>query len=399
MTGSYPPRVSLAFNHGPKATTGIHPDEITLPEVLKTRGYATMIIGKWHLGDAPEFLPTRHGFDEYYGLPFSNDMWPYHPRMAITENEDPRMIAARKRAAYTGFAGQESLYPPGKGFIHPLPLISGEEVIELNPDQTKLTTAYTEKALDFITRHRERPFFLYLAHAMPHVPLFVSERFRGSSERGLYGDVIEEIDWSVGRIVDKLKSLGIDERTLIVYTSDNGPWVDYGIDGGSAGSLKGAKGSTWEGGMRVPAIMRWPGQIPVGTRSSAIAANMDLLPTFAGLAGAELPTDRVIDGRDLWPLISGRSRGNGPHDYFYYYAFTPAGQPPNLRGVRDNRWKLQVKRDGERIRGTALYDLAGDVGETCNRIEDHPDVARRLEATAQRFNDDLRAHTRPLGRL
>ncbi|MBI4578662.1 MAG: sulfatase [Planctomycetes bacterium] len=399
MTGCYAPRISLGFNHGPRAKTGIHPDEITLAEVLKPQGYATMIIGKWHLGDAPEFLPLRHGFDKYYGLPFSNDMWPYHPRMPVTENEDARMIAARKRAAYTGFAGQGSCYPKDGGFPYPLPLMSDDQVVELNPDQTKLTASYTQKALEFIAENRDRPFFLYLAHAMPHVPLFVSDKFNGRSRRGLYGDVIEEIDWSVGRILDRLKDLGLDDRTLVVYTSDNGPWLDYGIDGGSAGPLRGGKGSVWEGGVRVPAIARWPGHLPAGRSTCEIAANIDILPTFAGLAGARVPAERAIDGRNLWPLMSGQPDAESPHPAFYYYAGSPPDRPANLRAVRDRRWKLHLVPDGPRLRGTELYDLEGDVSETRNRIDDYPDVAKRLEATAQQFNDELQAHVRPLGRL
>jgi arylsulfatase A-like enzyme len=399
MTGCYAPRVSLAFNHIPKADTGIHPDEITLGEILKTRGYATMIIGKWHLGDHPRFLPTRHGFDEYYGLPYSNDMWFYHPRMPIGEHEqDERMIAARKRAAYTGFAGQGSFYPPGGGFPHPLPLISGEQVLELNPDLSKLTTSYTEKALDFITRNKDRSFFLYFAHAMPHVPLAVSAAREGKSKRGLYGDAIEEIDWSVGAITGKLNELGLEERTMIVYTSDNGPWLEYGIDGGSAGPLREGKNSAYEGGQRVPGIACWPGHIPAGSRTSEIAANIDLLPTFARLAGATLPDDRVIDGRDLWPLMAG-DVAVSPHDNFYYLGGGRPGGAPNLTAVRDQRWKLHLARKDGQLVGTELYDLEGDISERRNRIKDHPDVAARLQASARTFAESLRANIRPLGRL
>ncbi len=398
MTGCFAPRVSLSFNHGPGARTGIHPDEITLPELLKTRGYATMMIGKWHLGDAPEFLPTRNGFDEFFGLPYSNDMWPYHPRMAIGENEDERMKAARRRAAYTGFAGQESLYPPGQGFTRPLPLLSGEQAIETNPDQMRLTTLYTEKALEFITHQRGRPFFLYLAHAMPHVPLFVSEKFKGKSARGLYGDAIMEIDWSVGQIMAKLQELGIDEQTMVLYTSDNGPWLAYGIDGGSAGPLRDGKSSVYEGGMRVPGIVRWPRRIPAGRRTAEIAANIDVLPTLALLAGASLPTDRVIDGKDLWPLMSGET-SESPHEYFYYCDGSRPGAPPNVGAVRDRRWKLHLKRQQGTLVGTELYDLEGDISEHRNRLADHPDIAARLERAARAFADELAAHTRPLGRL
>ena len=399
MTGCYPARASLAFNHGPNAKTGIHRGEVTLPELLKGRGYATMHIGKWHLGDHPKFLPTRHGFDKYLGLPYSNDMWRYHPNMPPRENEDERMIAARKRGALTGFAGQGRYYPKDILFNKPLPLMRNEETIETDPDQTKLTTLYTEEALEFITENKDRPFFLYLAHAMPHVPLFVSEKYDGRSKRGLYGDVIMEIDWSCGQIFDKLKELGIDEKTLVVYTSDNGPWLQYGIDGGSAGPLRDGKGSLYEGGVRVPAIMRWPGKIPQGARTSEVAANMDLLPTFARLAGAELPSDRVIDGRDLSPLMFGQKDAKTPHEHFFYYAGTAPGRRPNLRAVRTEGWKLFLKFQEGKVQGTELYDLYGDISETRDRSDEHPDLVRRLAATAQQFNDELQKNTRPLGRL
>ncbi len=399
MTGCYAPRVSLSFNHSPKAITGINPDEITLAEILKGQGYVTMMIGKWHLGDNPKFLPTRNGFDEYFGLPYSNDMWPYHPRMPITENEDARMVAARKRAAYTGFSGEGSYYPKGGGFPQPLPLISGEKVIELNPDLTKLTTTYTEKALEFISKHKDHPFFLYFAHAMPHVPLAVSDRAQGKSKRGLYGDAIEEIDWSVGQIMSKLKELGLDEKTLMLYTSDNGPWLQYGIDGGSAGPLRAGKGTVYEGGMRVPGIVRWPGQIPAGRRTTEIAANIDVLPTFARLAGTKPPTDRVIDGRNLWPVMSGEPAARSPHELFYYFGGSQPNSPPNLGAIRDQRWKLHLKRQDDELVGVELYDLEGDVSEQRNRLKDHPDIAKRLEAAAREFAKSLAENTRPLGRL
>lgn len=227
MTGCYPPRNSLAFNHGPKSTTGIHPDEITVPELLKTAGYKTFMTGKWHLGSRAPFLPHRNGFDHWFGLPYSNDMWPYHPLMPPRPNEDERMRSARERAGYTGFAGQGRYYDldKGQGFPEKLPLMADDEALEYDPDQTQLTRRYTEKALQFIEQSKDEPFFLYLPHAMPHVPLFVSGERKGQSIRGLYGDAIEEIDWSVGRILDKLNELGIDGDTLVVYTSDNGPWL------------------------------------------------------------------------------------------------------------------------------------------------------------------------------
>lgn len=397
LTGSYAARVGHARNPAPNAAFGLHPAEITVAELLKGAGYATMCIGKWHLGDAPEFLPTRQGFDQYFGLPFSNDMWRYHPNMPPRENEDALMKATRERAAYTGYAGQGNYYRPGAGFPNDLPLMRGEKVIETNPDQRQLTTRYTEAALQFIEAQREKPFFLYLAHNMPHVPLFVSEKFAGKSARGLYGDVMMEIDWSVGQITAKLRELGLDERTLVIYTSDNGPWLGYGIDGGSAGPLREGKGTTWEGGMRVPAIFRWPGKIPAGGRTDAIAANFDLLPTVARFAGATPPAERKIDGRDLGPLLTGQTP-RGPHEFFHYTGGSMEGRV-NYRGIRDARWKLVVEagEDGK-LAPTELYDLGADISEKFNRASKHPDVVERLRAAAQNFYDEIRANTRPAGK-
>ena len=399
MTGSYPPRASLAFNHGPKASTGIHPDEITLAELLQDQGYATRMIGKWHLGDAPAFLPHRHGFDSWFGIPFSNDMWRYHPVMPVREPEDERMISARERAAMTGFALQGRYYDleKGQGFPHPLPLMRDSEVVDQDPDQRGLTAKYTELALDFILENRDRPFFLYLPYAMPHVPLFVSNERWGRSLGGRYGDVIEELDWSVGEILGQLRELGLDRRTLVVYTSDNGPWLQYGIDAGSAGPFRLGKGTTWEGGMRVPGIFWMPGSIPAGRVSSAVAANMDLLPTFVGLADGSLPADRVLDGRDLWPLLSGESE-ESPHAYFYYFAGSPAGAPTRLQGIRKGRHKLRLSRgaDGEFL-AAELYDLLADASERFDIRERHSLLVAELLDEARRFVAELEANTRPLG--
>ena len=400
MTGCYPPRIDLAFNHGPKSTTGIHPDETTVAELLQDAGYATLMIGKWHLGSRAPFLPHDNGFDHWFGIPYSNDMWPYHPLMPPGPNEDERMRAARERAAYTGYAGQGRYYDldKGQGFPERLPLMSDDEVLEYDPDQTQLTKRYTDRALAFIEESKDNPFFLYLPHAMPHVPLFVSEERKGQSVRGLYGDVIEEIDWSVGRILDKLKELGIDEKTMIVYTSDNGPWLQYGVDGGSAGAFRAGKGTTYEGGMRVPGIFRYPGKIPAGQVSSEPVANMDILPTFARLAGTEPPHDRTIDGRDLWPLLSGEPGAKSPHERFYYFA---GGRGhANIRAVREGRWKLHVTRPrGGELEATALYDLHEDASEKFDRKELQPDLIRKLLAITTEFVENLEAQARPLGGL
>lgn len=399
MTGSYPPRASLDFNHGPEATTGIHPDEITVAELLKGSGYATKMIGKWHLGDAPEFLPHRHGFDSWFGIPYSNDMWRYHPVMPIRNPENERMISARQRAAMTGFAGQGSYYnlERGQGFPQPLPLMRDDEVLETDSDQRNLTTLYTELALSFIEDNKDGPFFLYLPYAMPHVPLFVNDRRWGKSLRGRYGDVIEELDWSVGQILGKLAELGLDRNTLVVYTSDNGPWLQYGIDGGSAGPFKLGKGTTWEGGMRVPGIFWMPGRIPAGRSSSAVAANMDILPTFASLAGAALPTDRVLDGRDLWPLLSGAT-DESPHEYFYFFAGRGRQREARLQGIRKGRHKLRLASaaDGQLVAGE-LYDLYADAAEKFDISSRHSDLVEQLLAQARAFLAELGQSTRPLG--
>ncbi len=405
MTGTYPARNSLAFNHIPRARTGIHPNEITIAEILKTRGYRTALVGKWHLGDAPEFLPTRNGFDSYFGLPYSNDMWPYHPKVEERPEEDERMRASRKRAGYTGFDGQGQIYP--LDWFPPLPLMRGEEVIELNPKQELLTRSYTDEVIKIIKESRDRPFFIYLAHAMPHVPLFRSRPMEDQSMRGRYGDVIEEIDQQVGRILKTLKDLDLDEKTLVVYTSDNGPWVQYGFDAGSAGPLSGSKGTNQEGGVRVPFIARFPGQIPAGLVTSEIAANIDILPTLAKLASAAPPSDRTIDGRDIWPLMT-QPGAASPRDDFYYYAggmryLAAEGPPkndPRLEAVRSGKWKLYVNTlDGGKVVAKELYNLYEDVAERLDYSAKEPDVADRLRQKAQSFNDKVKTDERPLGRL
>ncbi len=368
LTGCYPNRINILRALNPNDQHGIADEELTLAEVVKQRGYATAAFGKWHLGHHPKFLPTRHGFDVYFGLPYSNDMWPRHPTH-------------------------------GKNFP-PLPLIEGEKVVQEMPDQSQLTTWYTERAVKFIEANRDRPFFLYVAHSMPHVPLFVSSKFQGKSPRGLYGDVIMEIDWSVGQILEALERLQLDEHTLVIFTSDNGPWLVYGDHGGSAKPLREGKGTTFEGGMRVPCIMRWPGQIPAGTATNELAATIDLLPTIAKLVGVELPKDRIIDGKDIWPLMSGQPGAKSPHEAYYYY------WNQELQAVRSGRWKLHLPhaypspgeplggggKPGRLVQkkiGLALFDLEADVGETTDVADKYPDVVRHLQALAEQARDDL----------
>ncbi|MHC4665786.1 MAG: sulfatase-like hydrolase/transferase [Planctomycetota bacterium] len=359
MTGCYPKRVDMhKDSHGkcvlfPVDGKGLNPDEITIAEILKRRGYATCCIGKWHLGDQPEFLPTRQGFDYYYGIPYSNDMG----------------------------AEQWRTNPP-------LPLLRNEEVIEAPAVQDTLTQRYTDEAIKFISKNKDRPFFLYLPHTMVHDPLHASDAFRGKSANGRYGDAVEEIDWSTGRILKTLRDLKLDEHTLVVFTSDNGASHNYG---GSNAPLRGHKGTTWEGGMREPAIMWWPGRIPAGKTCDEMAVTMDLLPTFASLAGAKAPTDRTIDGRNIWPLMAGRANAKSPHEAFYYY------QIDQLQAVRSGKWKLHLHlRPKKRNWGKpipeaplALYDLENDIGEENNVASRRPSVVKRLLALAAEARHDL----------
>jgi arylsulfatase A-like enzyme len=366
LTGCYPNRVGILGALGPYSKVGIHSNEVTIAELLKGRGYATAIYGKWHLGAQPQFLPPRHGFDDYFGLPYSNDMWPLHPTAPTN-------------------------YPP-------LPLLEGEQVVGVMPDQTQLTTRYTERAVQFIQAHRAAPFFLYVPHNMPHVPLFVSDKFKGKTRRGLFGDVLEEIDWSVGQILSALKQNGLEERTLVLFSSDNGPWLSYGDHAGSTGRLREGKATTFEGGMRVPFIARWPGKIPAATVCREPAMTIDLLPTLARLATAPLP-DHAIDGLDIWPLLRGQHGAKSPHEAFYFY------WDNELQAVRSGPWKLHVAHEyhkpeprgnggqpGRMIKprtSAALYNLQTDVEETRDVSSQHPEVVRRLEALLEKARKEL----------
>jgi arylsulfatase A len=376
LTACYPNRIGIHGALGPASRHGLNAAEVTLAEVLKEKGYATGMAGKWHLGHHPEFLPMRHGFDEFFGIPYSNDMWPHHPE-------------ARK-----------GTYPP-------LPLMEGEWIVNPNvtpDDQREFTTQFTERAVRFIEKNKDCPFFFYLAHPMPHVPLYVSDKFLGKSELGLYGDVILEIDWSVGEVLKALKRHNLDENTLVIFTSDNGPWLSYGEHAGSARPLREGKGTSWEGGTRVPCIVRWPGKIPAGTKSDAMWMTIDVLPSIAGLIDAPLP-QRPIDGRDIWPLISGQKNATNPHPaYLFYYA---ANELQALTSG-DGRWKLlfphryrtlsgrpggkdgfPVKYDNTNVSKPELYDLRADVQETANVAEQHPEVVKRLLELADQARAEL----------
>ena len=364
MTGCYPRRVNMHVSGTggqvlmPADRKGLHPDEITIAEVLKGAGYATACVGKWHLGDQPQFLPTRQGFDRYFGIPYSDDM-----------TSDPKR--------------------PSRP---PLPLMRNEDVIEAPPDRNTLTKRYTQEVVSFITANRDRPFFVYLPHAMPGSTKrpFAGKAFRGRSANGPYGDSVEEIDWSTGEILAALKKLALDERTLVVWTSDNGAPRRSPPQGSNA-PLGGWGYGTMEGGMREPCVMRWPGSIPAGKACDELCTTMDLLPTFALLAGTRAPADRVIDGKDIRPLLLGRDGATSPHEAFYYYHMD------QLQAVRSGRWKLHLplasRWQGFRRTGrkspAVLHDLDADIGEKTNLAGKHPDVVRRLMALAEKARADL----------
>jgi arylsulfatase A-like enzyme len=366
LTGAYSNRVGIQGALMPTATIGLNRDETTIAELLKARGYATAIYGKWHLGHHTPFLPVHHGFDEYLGLPYSNDMWPRHPRIKD---------------------------------MPALPLVEGDRVVERDPDQAQLTRRYTERAVEFIEKHRARPFFLYVPHAMPHVPLFVSDRFKGATGAGLYADVIAELDWSVGQILDAVRRAGLDDDTLVVFTSDNGPWMSYGNHAGSPGPFRESKGTSFEGGVRVPFVARWPGRIPKDSVSHAPAMTIDLFPTFARLAGAPLPAERVIDGRDIGSLLTAPSGATSPHDALYFY------WGAELHAVRSGRWKLHLPHPYQSLESTgqdgnpgnyvrktielSLFDLEKDPGESIDVAAQHPEVVAMLMTHVERAREDL----------
>jgi arylsulfatase len=368
LTGCYPNRIGMLGAPGPKSPTGIHPEEMTIGELLKQQGYATAIYGKWHLGSARAFLPLQNGFDEYYGLPYSNDMRPS--------------------------PGKETDYPE-------LPTYDGNEVAGYNTDQSQFTTDYTTHTVDFINNHRKKPFFIYLAHTMPHVPLAVSDKFKGKSEQGLYGDVMMEIDWSVGEILKTLRVLGLEEKTLVILTSDNGPWANYGNHAGSTGGLREAKATTFDGGNRVPCVMYWKGKIPSGTTCNQMVSNIDIFPTLADLSQAPLP-ERKIDGVSLVPLINGTPDARPRESFVYYF------NKNDLEAVTDGRYKLVFPhrhatygiyppgndgKAGQRPQmefpKAELYDLRRDPGERYDVLALYPEVVERLNKIADKMREEL----------
>ena len=382
ITGCYPNRVGFSGALMPWATTGISSGETTIAEVLKSKGYHTGIIGKWHLGHHKEFLPLQHGFDEYFGIPYSNDMWPVDFDGVPVHLKD----TASPKLRYP--------YPP---------LIDGNEKtgeLRTLADQDKLTTLYTERAVKFIDQHKKQPFFLYLPHSMVHIPLGVSEKFKGKSKQGMYGDVMMEADWSVGEVMKALKRNGLEENTLVIFTSDNGPWLNFGNHAGTTGGLREGKGTSWEGGQRVPCIMRWPEVIAEGVICNKLASSIDILPTLAEITGAPLP-EKKIDGISLLPLLRGEDV-SPRHTICYYY------QVNSLEAVQKDYWKLVLPHTGrsytgvmpgsdgwpgkylnEKISSPELYDLRRDPGERYNIIEMYPEIVKELQSIASEVREDL----------
>jgi arylsulfatase A len=360
MTGCYGVRVSVPGVYFPGQANGLNPAEHTIAERLKERGYATQCIGKWHLGDQPEFLPTKQGFDHYFGIPYSNDM--------------------QKK-------GKES----GDKVV---PLLRDDKVAELLTEetQTRIVERYTDEALNFIRASKDKPFFLYLPHTAVHTPIHPGAAFAGKSSNGRFGDWVEEVDWSTGRILDTLRELKLDERTLVVFTSDNGPWLTKGADGGSAGPLRGGKGSTWEGGVRVPTIARWPGKIAPGSVCDAVAGTIDMLPTCVSLAGGTVPATPVIDGRDISPLLFGKTKESQREAHYYFAGY-------NLQAVRQGPWKLAIAAQPENMgtgapsdasgKGPRLYNLDEEISEKTNLADKNPDIVAKLQALAVKMDSEI----------
>lgn len=380
LTGCYPNRLGISGAFAPWSKIALNPGEATIASLLKAAGYHTGMIGKWHLGSKAPFTPIHYGFDEYLGLPYSNDMWPVdYDGTPITDSANPR-----------------SKYPP-------LPLMEGDSVvryIRTLDDQGELTGIYTRRACQFIRKHKDKPFFLYLAHSMVHVPIMASPAFRGKSGLGLFGDVMTEVDWSVGEVMRTLREAGVDKNTLVIFTNDNGPWLTFGNHAGNTGGLREGKGTSWEGGQREPCIMRWPGTIPAGTVCNRIAATLDVLPTIVHVTGAAMPVNH-IDGVDILSLLKGNPAANPRDELVYYY------HANSLEGVRKGRWKLVVPhrsqtyktympgKDGRPGRYAetdvplALYDLADDPGETLDVQADHPEIVGKLMALVEKYKADL----------
>jgi len=385
LTGRYPSRNGVFHVYYPGAKKGLRTEEITIAEVLKPAGYRTSIIGKWHLGDGPDALPLKQGFDSYFGIPYSNDMW-IHKDQAFAKD-------AQFFEGYTleqvrsGEAGKR------KDRGGKVPLMRDNEIIEYPVDQSFITKRYTDEAIQTISdsERANQPFFIYLAYSMPHVPLYTAPEFNGKSERGPYGDTLEEMDFHVGRLLDHLKKLGAEKNTLVIFTSDNGPWNLSRGRGGSALPLRGSKFSTYEGGHRVPCVMWWPGTIPAGTNSAEIVTTLDFLPTFASLSGAELPKDRILDGQDITALLRTGQDGKSGYEKFFYWS------KKNITALRMDNWKLRIQIDNKsKTRANPeLYNLDKDLSESNNLADQMPDkVAQMSKILFQAEVDQLETATK-----
>ncbi|MBT3277772.1 MAG: sulfatase [Phycisphaerales bacterium] len=385
LTGAYPKRIGLhEVVLFPESKHGLNPKEELLPELLKRAGYATGMFGKWHLGHHKTMMPNAQGFDEYFGVPYSNDMAHVH-----------------KFAKYGGKKPDNSKLPAKFHNYPKLPLLHNGKVLELEPDQCYLTKRYTEKACEFITANKDKPFFVYLPHSMPHVPLYRSKAFEGSSKRGVYGDVIQELDWGVGEVLKTLKTLGLEKDTLVIYTSDNGGGIHYKYKGAVNAPLRGGKANTWDGGSRVPCVMQLPGVLPEGKVCKEMLVSFDLVPTICNLVGAPLPKAK-IDGRDILPILTNPEKTADPRPLVLYC------RNGNPECIRYGKWKLHVaKRDkskgpnglrkGEKL--PFLFDLRADIGETKNVAKQNPAVVKKLRAMMNKINKEITANARPVARV
>lgn len=383
LTGCYPKRIGM-HRHVifPSDTHGLNPEETTIADLLKSQGYATACIGKWHLGHLPELLPRAQGFDSYYGIPYSNDM--FHP-----DNKGKR--AVRRDASWKN---------PGNCLTDwKAPLVENEEIIELPVDQRSITRRYTDRAISFVKQNKDQPFFLYLPHSMPHVPLFVPEDAYDPDPANAYKCVIEHIDSEVGRLVQTLRDLNLERSTYLIFTSDNGPWLQYKNHGGSADPLRAGKGTTFEGGQRVPCIMWAPGRIPGGTSSDAFTSTLDLLPTIASLIGTPLP-ERRIDGLDISETVIGEAAS--PRKEMLYYS-----SRGELQGLRQGEWKLLLlkgkggkkgKNKGNKSTTPHLFNLKDDIGETTNLAAKHPEKVKSLSRRMDKLDREITTHSRPVWR-
>lgn len=389
LTGCYPNRIGIHGAFMPNSKQGLNTSETTMAEMLKDIGYKTGIFGKWHLGDNPKFMPNNQGFDEYFGIPYSNDMWPFHPQQGPIFDFDP------------------------------LPLFENETIIDTLTNQSSLTTQITERSVDFINKNKDSPFFLYIAHPQPHVPLFVSDKFKGKSERGLYGDVIMEIDWSVGQVLAALKENNLDENTIVIFTSDNGPWLNYGDHAGCAYPLREGKGTALEGGQREPCIIRYPKKIKPGRVIHLPMMAIDIFPTIAAVTGAKLPGNK-IDGKNIWDIWTGDTT-TSPHEAYYFYYHVN-----ELHGVRYGKWKmyfphkyrtlngrkggvngLPVEYEYNTMEQIELYDLSKDISETKDVASENPEVVTKIKSLGDKIRlelgDSLKGPkgkgTRPVGKI